>query len=98
MAAEELHARFHLQMLMPCRAYVCVRTRTHLTTHYTGHYRMVPDDWRHVSLSGQELVKEMLKLDATGENTTLHYERNFAMTLVCTFCANSHFVQTCSST
>jgi len=39
---------------------------------------MLPDDWRHVSLSAQELVKEMLKLDATGmtclplavENTT----------------------------
>lgn len=31
-----------------------------------GHYRMLPDDWRHVSLSAQELVKEMLKLDATG--------------------------------
>lgn len=27
---------------------------------------MLPDDWRHVSLSAQELVKEMLKLDATG--------------------------------
>lgn len=32
----------------------------------TGHYRMLPDDWRHVSLSAQELVKSMLKLDATG--------------------------------
>lgn len=27
---------------------------------------MLPDDWRHVSLAGQELVKDMLKLDATG--------------------------------
>lgn len=27
---------------------------------------MLPDDWRHVSLSAQELVKSMLKLDATG--------------------------------
>jgi hypothetical protein len=32
-----------------------------------GHYRMCPDDWRHVSLSAQELVKDMLKLDATGD-------------------------------
>lgn len=35
----------------------------------TGHYRMLPDDWRHVSLSAQELVKEMLKLDATARPT-----------------------------
>lgn len=35
-----------------------------------GHYRMIPDDWRHVSLSAQELVKEMLKLDATGSCST----------------------------
>jgi hypothetical protein len=27
---------------------------------------MLPDDWRHVSLSAQEIVKEMLKLDPTG--------------------------------
>jgi hypothetical protein len=27
---------------------------------------MAPDDWCHVSLAGQELVKSMLKLDATG--------------------------------
>lgn len=33
---------------------------------FPGHYRMLPDDWRHVSLSAQELVKDMLKLDATG--------------------------------
>jgi hypothetical protein len=30
---------------------------------------MLPDDWRHVSLSAQELVKDMLKLDATGVHT-----------------------------
>lgn len=30
---------------------------------------MLPDDWRHVSLSAQELVKDMLKLDVTGART-----------------------------
>eukprot|EP00878_Enallax_costatus_P010384 GHUV01010837.1.p1 GENE.GHUV01010837.1~~GHUV01010837.1.p1 ORF type:complete len:453 (+),score=145.23 GHUV01010837.1:840-2198(+) len=31
----------------------------------TGHYRMCPDDWSHVSAAGKELVKAMLTLDAT---------------------------------
>lgn len=30
---------------------------------------MLPDDWRHVSLSAQEIVKEMLKLDPTGADS-----------------------------
>eukprot|EP00775_Hariotina_reticulata_P010807 gene10807-10963_t len=33
----------------------------------TGHYRMCPDDWSHVSESGKELVKQMLTMDAACE-------------------------------
>ncbi|KAF8065772.1 CPK1 [Scenedesmus sp. PABB004] len=31
----------------------------------TGHFRMCPDEWAHVSVAGKALVREMLKLDAT---------------------------------
>lgn len=52
----------HTAPLLPgWRAAAAAPAHTH-----TGHYRMAPDDWCHVSLAGQELVKSMLKLDATG--------------------------------